>query len=84
MRANLRRILWSLLGLFALAAGFVIWQIGPRNIVGLLFYDQRREVQLKVGDAFPDVALEKLDGGEEMLSKTVGERPLVIVFGSFT
>ena len=81
---KLRRVLLGLLLLIFVAGGVFAWQIGPRNIIGMLRYDQRREGKLKVGDAAPDVVLAKLDGGEEKLSDHVGGLPLVIVFGSFT
>jgi hypothetical protein len=59
--------------------------IGPRNILGMLFYDQRREGQLRVGDAAPDVLLASIDGSPELhLADWMKEKPLVLVFGSFT
>jgi hypothetical protein len=66
------------------AAGWLAWRIGPSNIVGMLLYDQRREGTLQPGDSAPDVALTTLDGGEVRLSEHVGEKPLVLIFGSFT
>jgi hypothetical protein len=81
---TLRRILFGLFLLVVVAGGVFAWQIGPRNILGMLRYDQRREGKLQVGDAAPDVVLATLDGGEEKLSDHVGGVPLVLVFGSFT
>ena len=81
---KVRRVLAGLLLLVFAAGGVLAWQIGPRNIIGLLLYDQRREGRLKVGDLGPDVALEKLGGGEAHLADFVGGKPLVLVFGSFT
>lgn len=81
---KLRRILLGLLLLVLVAGGVFAWQIGPRNIIGMLRYDQRREGKLQVGDDAPDVVLEALGGGEEHLSAHVGGQPLVLVFGSFT
>jgi hypothetical protein len=79
-----RRVLLGALGLAALAAtGLALW-IGPRNVVGILRYDQRREGDLCVGDPAPDVALTGLDGSDVRLSALIGPRPLVLVFGSFT
>ena len=51
-------------GALALAAlGAVTYMIGgPRNLIGMLRYDQRQEGTLKVGDRAPDVALVALDG----------------------
>lgn len=58
---------------------------GPRNVIGMLRYDQRREGDLKVGDAAPDVQLLALDGATPVhLRDSVGGKPLVVVFGSFT
>jgi hypothetical protein len=59
--------------------------IGPRNIWGMLRYDQRREGALKVGDQAPDVVLAELQGGKSIqLEQEMGKRPLVLIFGSFT
>ena len=81
---KLRRILLAALLLVLAAGGVLAWQIGPRNIIGMLLYYQRREGRLRVGDAAPDVALEKLEGGDAHLSDFIGGRPLVLIFGSFT
>ena len=59
--------------------------MGPRNIIGMLRYDQRREGDLRPGDAAPDVALVGLDGSSPAhLRDHLGARPLVLIFGSFT
>lgn len=75
-----------LLVLVVLAGGgFFVFRMGPRNIVGMLRYDQRRAGSLKVGDAAPDVALIAMDGRSEVrLADSVGSKPLVLVFGSYT
>ena len=80
-----KRILLGV-GLLALAAvAFAVWRFGPRNVIGMLRYDQRQEGRLKVGDRAPDVALLALDGKTPVhLSEAIGEKPLVLVFGSFT
>lgn len=86
---KMRRWLWRIgagLGLVVvglIAAAFVM--IGPRDLIGILRYDQRREGSLKVGDRAPDVTLAALDGTSRvrLLERFTG-RPLVIVFGSFT
>jgi hypothetical protein len=71
--------------LLAAAAGVVAWRIGPRNIVGMLRYDQRKEGALRVGDHAPDVALVSLDGQTPArVSQSIGGKPLVLVFGSYT
>jgi hypothetical protein len=81
----LRIVLLALVGL-ALAAGTVfVVSVGPRNVIGMLRYDTRREGKLKVGDRAPDLALLAPDGTTAV--RLVGERrgrPLVLVFGSFT
>jgi hypothetical protein len=71
--------------LLALAAVFVVWWIGPSNVVGMIRYDQRREGRLRVGDPAPDVSLVTLDGeSRRSLGEFFGERPVVLIFGSFT
>jgi hypothetical protein len=58
---------------------------GPRNLLGMLRYDQREEGSLRVGDPAPDVALLELDGATPVrLSERLGGRPTVLIFGSFT
>ena len=74
------------LGLVAVALiAAALVMIGPRDLIGILRYDQRREGSLKVGDRAPDVTLAALDGTSKvrLLEQFTG-RPLVIVFGSFT
>ena len=66
-------------------AAVVVDEIGPRNLLGMLRYDRRREGSLKVGDRAPDVALRALDGTSEVrLLDGLRGRPLVLVFGSYT
>jgi hypothetical protein len=80
-----KKILLVAVVLLAAAAGVVVWRIGPRNIVGMLRYDQRKEGALRVGDRAPDVALVSLDGQTAAcLWQSVGGKPLVLVFGSYT
>ena len=79
-----KRILW-VVGLAVLAAAaFLVIRIGPRNVVGLLRYDQRHEGTLRVGDAAPDVTLTALDGSRHPLLEGSAGRPTVLVFGSYT
>ncbi|HZF08480.1 MAG TPA: hypothetical protein VFE33_06790 [Thermoanaerobaculia bacterium] len=74
-----------LLGLAVLGvASFLVFQIGPRNIIGLLRYDQRHEGRLRVGDPAPDVAVTALDGTSRQLLAGSRGRPVVLVFGSYT
>jgi hypothetical protein len=73
------------LGLAVLgAAGYMVAKIGPRNVVGLLRYDQRHPGTLQVGDRAPDVTLTGLDGAPRRLLAGSGDRPVVLVFGSYT
>ncbi len=82
--------LWKkiLIGVGLLVVAVVAYGVisfGPRNIIGMLRYDQREEGKLKVGDAAPDVALVALDGTTPVrLRDSVGGKPLILVFGSFT
>jgi hypothetical protein len=80
-----KKLLLALAVLVALAGAFVVWKIGPRNIIGMLRYDQRREGDLKVGDRAPDVLLHNFDGqGQTSILARPPGQPLVVVFGSFT
>jgi hypothetical protein len=82
-----KKMLWAgaVLGIVLVAAGgYGVYQIGPRNVIGMLRYDQREEGELKVGDPAPDVVLAALDGGEVRLRDRIGARPVVLVFGSYT
>ena len=65
--------------------GFTYMVGGPRNLIGMIRYDQREEGWLKVGDKAPDVTLLALDGKTPVkLSERLGGKPTVLVFGSFT
>jgi hypothetical protein len=73
------------LGLAVLGvAGYLVVQMGPRNAIGMLLYDQRHEGRLRVGDRAPDVTLTALDGTPHRLLAGSGGRPVVLVFGSYT
>jgi hypothetical protein len=81
----LKKILLAVGVLVLAVVGYFVFSIGPRNIIGMLRYDQRREGDLKVGDRAPDVALLSLDGKTAVhLKESLGEKPVVLVFGSFT
>ena len=69
-----------------LALGAVTYMIGgPRNLIGMLRYDQRQEGTLRVGDRAPDVSLLALDGATPVrLSERLAGKPTVLIFGSFT
>ena len=47
-------------------------------------YDIRTEGSLRVGDLAPDVELSTMDGGTRRISELYAEKPLVLVFGSYT
>lgn len=80
----MKKLLYVLgLVLFVGVTAAVAW-IGPRNVLGILRYDQRREGALRVGDPAPDVELVSLSGQTVHLRERIGGRPLVLVFGSFT
>jgi hypothetical protein len=80
-----KKLLLLVLGAVALLAIFIVWRIGPRNVYGMLRYDQRREGNLSVGDRAPDATLVALDG-RSPVSVLDGDpqKPLVLVFGSYT
>jgi hypothetical protein len=80
-----KKALLAVLVLVAAAAAAVVAWMGPRNVIGMLRYDQRREGSLRVGEPAPDVVLSALDGQRQVrLRDSIGPRPLVLIFGSFT
>jgi hypothetical protein len=80
-----KKVLLIAVLLLAAVAGVIAWKIGPRNVIGMLRYDQRKEGSLKVGDRAPDISLVSLDGKTPVrLSDQVGVKPLILVFGSYT
>ena len=81
-----KKVLIGVGGLLVLAAAGLTYMVGgPRNLIGMLRYDQREEGTLKVGDRAPDVALVALDGSTPVrLSSELGGKPTVLIFGSFT
>ncbi len=90
---NKRRILKGIglaLGLGLVLVGLLAAVfIGPRNVIGMLRYDTRRQGALRVGDRAPDVELvvpqELADSAPRVhLRDRLKGRPLVLVFGSFT
>ena len=71
--------------LLVAAAATLLAKIGPLNVWGMIRYDQRREGTLQVGDLAPDVVLTALDGVTPVhLRHRIGQRPLVLIFGSYT
>ena len=80
-----KKVLLGVVGVVAAAAGFFVWKMGPRNVIGMLRYDQRREGDLVVGNTAPDVSLVSLDGRTRRpLLAPDRTKPLVLVFGSYT
>ena len=85
VRKVVRRTLLGLAIVVVFAAGGFVWMMGPRNVIGMLRYDQRREGDLQVGSRAPDVSLVALDGRTPVrIGDSIGAQPLVIVFGSYT
>ena len=85
VRKIVRRTLLGLAIVAVLAAGAFVWMMGPRNVIGMLRYDQRKEGNLRVGDRAPDVSLVALDGRTPFrIDPSNGQQPLIIVFGSYT
>jgi hypothetical protein len=81
----IKKLVIGALAILAVTVAVVVFRIGPRNILGMIRYDQRKEGSLRVGDAAPDVELVALDGARRLrLKDSVGEKPLVLVFGSYT
>lgn len=85
MKRKLKLAAGILLALVLAVGGYFAWQIGPKNIWGMLRYDQRREGKLQVGQKAPEVTLTALDGTTKVkLLKESAGKPLVLIFGSFT
>ena len=80
-----KRVLIGVFLIVVVAATYMVVKIGPRNVIGMLLYDQRREGSLVVGDPAPDVELVSLSGETSSLWAEVSrDKPLVLIFGSFT
>ena len=81
----LKKVLLGFALLILAAVAYAAYSIGPRNIIGMLRYDQRREGDYKAGDQAPDVVLKALDGVTDVrLLDAMRGKPLVLVFGSYT
>ena len=87
MRPRLRFIV-TVLAIVAVCTGsfFVARREAmKRGYVKLGKYDIRSEGILQVGDMAPDLELERLDGsGKVRFSHLHSDRPLVLLFGSYT
>lgn len=80
-----KKIVLAIAALVVLGAGVMVAKIGPRNVIGMIRYDQRREGDLKVGDRAPAAMLTSLDGKTQApLFDTTANKPTVLIFGSFT
>jgi hypothetical protein len=80
-----RKILLLLVALILISATVFVVKMGPRNVIGMIRYDQRREGDLKVGDRAPGAMLASLDGRSQVpLFVAKAETPTVLIFGSFT
>lgn len=78
-----KKILLGVVALILVGAGVMVAKIGPRNVIGMMLYDQRKEGDLKVGDHAPAAMLVTLDGKTQ--SPLLHEsKPTVLIFGSFT
>jgi hypothetical protein len=83
--------IWLAAGLGALLVvafiGLSIMAGGPKDAYGMVRYalPHMHRGHLKVGDDAPDARILGLDGttGYQIRQRT-GERPLVLIFGSFT
>ena len=80
-----KKVLLAIAALVVAGAGVMVAKIGPRNVIGMIRYDQRREGDLKVGDRAPAAMLVALDGKSQLplIDTTLG-KPTVLIFGSFT
>ena len=80
----MKKVLLVLAALVVVAAGVVVAKIGPRNVIGMIRYDQRRDGDLKVGDRAPSMQLVALDGRTALPLLATRDKPTILVFGSFT
>jgi len=68
-------------------AGLSYMMGGPRDVYGFLRYalPQWRRGALRVGDTAPDFQLYTTNGNETFrMSERRGNRPMVLIFGSYT
>ena len=79
----MKKVLLVLAALVVLGAIVMVMKIGPRNVIGMIRYDQRRDGDLKVGDRAPAAMLVALDGTSRQPMLEAG-KPAVLIFGSFT
>ncbi|HTV59790.1 MAG TPA: hypothetical protein VMJ93_13040 [Verrucomicrobiae bacterium] len=85
-----RVLKWMAIGLavvLGIAIGVGCYFMGPRNFYGFLRYalPQWHSGNLRVGDQAPDATLYSLDGYSTFrIRERIGQRPLVLIFGSYT
>lgn len=80
-----KKVLTALTAIVLAGGVSIVAWMGPRNVIGMLRYDQREEGRLKVGDEAPNVELRALaDSKRENLEAYIGQKPLVLIFCSFT
>lgn len=80
-----KKIVLAIAALVVAGAGVMVAKIGPRNVIGMIRYDQRREGDLKVGDRAPSAMLVSLDGKTQTPLLEPGlNKPTILIFGSFT
>ena len=80
----MKKVILVVTALVVVAAAGMVAKIGPRNVIGMIRYDQRRDGDLKVGDRAPDAQLISLDGRTTQPLFVTREKPTVLIFGSFT
>lgn len=79
-----KKVVLGIVALVLAAAGVMVAKIGPRNVIGMLRYDQRRDGDLRVGDRAPAATLVSLDGKSHEPLLDAHQQPTVLIFGSFT
>ena len=80
-----KKVLLAIAAFVVAGAGVMVAKIGPRNVIGMIRYDQRRDGDLKVGNRAPDAMLASLDGKSQTpLFDRSANKPTVLIFGSFT
>lgn len=84
----LKRISLVIAGLLIVSfAALSLLAGGPRNLYGLVRFalPHMSQGELRVGDTAPDVQIAVLDGRSTFhLHERIGQRPLVLIFGSYT
>jgi len=90
--ADMRKKMLWVLGIVVVLAGAAFGALcymagSPRDAYGMVRYalTYRKLTKLKVGDQAPNFEAVALDGETRVrLYDRIGERPLVLVFGSYT